>query len=87
MDVYRNGGRKATVANSGSYADDLKSKAKGTYSYKVCTAGTSTCTPTIKVTASTTSTATRPSRRAFHIARFDWSQPGALRRAHHASRR
>ena len=50
VDVFRNGGRKATVANSGSYTDDLKRKPEGTYSYKVCAAGTSTCTGTIRVT-------------------------------------
>ena len=89
VDIFRNGGRKATVANNGSYTDDLVHKPKGTYSFKVCAAGTSTCTSTIKVTvASAPSAAGTPlSRRAFRIAHFDWSRPAALRRAHRAIRR
>jgi hypothetical protein len=89
VDVFRNGGRKATVANSGSYTEDLRHKPKGTYSYKVCAAGTSTCTGTIEVTVGSppTSAATTSSRRVFHVARFDWSRPAGLRRARHAIRR
>jgi hypothetical protein len=88
VDVFRNGGRKATVANSGSYTDDLKRKPAGTYSYKVCAAGTATCTGTIRVTvAPAPSAAGTLSRRAFHIARFDWSRPSAPRRAQRAIRR
>ena len=34
VDIFRNGGRKATVANSGSYVDRLSRKPNGTYSYK-----------------------------------------------------
>jgi hypothetical protein len=88
VDVFRNGGRKATVANSGSYTDDLKRKPAGTYSYKVCAAGTATCTGTIRVTvAPAPSAAGTLTRRAFHIARFDWSRPSAPRRAQRAIRR
>ena len=89
VDIFRNGGRKATVANNGSYTDDLVHKPKGTYSFKVCAAGTSTCTSTIKVTVASAPSAagTTLSRRAFRIAHFDWSRPAALRRAHRAIRR
>ena len=89
VDIFRNGGRKATVANIGSYTDDLMHKPKGAYSYKVCAAGTSTCTSTIKVTVASAPSAagTTLSRRAFRIAHFDWSRPAALRRAHPAIRR
>ena len=42
-DIYRNGSRMTTQNNSGSYADSLNGRG-GTYTYKVCVAGTSTCT-------------------------------------------
>ena len=85
VDVFRNGGRKATVADTGSYTDDLKNKPKGTYSYRVCATGTSTCTSTIKVTVASSSTAGAiASQGVFKVARFSWSKPTVLRRAHRA---
>ncbi|HET7758309.1 MAG TPA: putative glycoside hydrolase [Gaiellaceae bacterium] len=64
VDVYRNGGRKETVANTGSYSDKLLRNPKETYSYRVCTAGTSTCTPTVIVaTGSRAPAAAAPSLR------------------------
>jgi len=48
-DVFRNGAKVATVANTGSYLDRLRHNARGTYLYRVCAAGTSTCSPTVSV--------------------------------------
>jgi Hypothetical glycosyl hydrolase family 15 len=48
-DVFRNGARVATVANSGSYADRRARRDKGTFTYKVCAAGTSTCSQGVSV--------------------------------------
>jgi hypothetical protein len=49
IDVYRNGGRIGTVANVGRYTDALNVKGGGTYSYKVCAAGSSTCSNTTTI--------------------------------------
>jgi len=43
IDIYRNGSRIATVPNNGSYTDQFNQRARGTYTYKVCTAGGQTC--------------------------------------------
>ena len=48
-DVFRNATRVATTANDGSYTDKLPKRAKGTFSYKVCAAGTQTCSQTVSV--------------------------------------
>jgi hypothetical protein len=68
VDVYRNGGWKEAVANKGSYADKLPRGAKGTFSYRLCTAGTSTCTPTVvvSVTDSRAPAAAAPKLRRAH---------------------
>jgi len=42
-DVYRNGVIITTTPNDGFYTDPINNKGKGTYTYKVCEAGTSTC--------------------------------------------
>jgi hypothetical protein len=47
VDVYRNSAKVASTANDGSMADDAKS---GSYTYKVCAVGTSTCTNQVSVT-------------------------------------
>ncbi|WP_025822647.1 S8 family serine peptidase [Shewanella marina] len=44
VDYYRNGTKIATVAASTTYTDNINSKGGGTYIYKACDAGTSTCT-------------------------------------------
>ena len=49
MDVYRNGARVATVANSGAHTDNLGKKV-GTYTHQVCEAGTSICSNTTSTT-------------------------------------
>jgi len=43
VDVYRNGAVIATTANDGSYTDNTGNKGRATYIYKVCEAGTQTC--------------------------------------------
>lgn len=48
-DVYRNGAKIATPSNTGSYTDSL-GKVSGTYTYKVCNTGTTTCSPSSSVT-------------------------------------
>jgi len=43
VDIYRNGSRIATVANTGSYTDQLSRRAAGVFTYKVCVAGGQQC--------------------------------------------
>ncbi len=43
VDVWRNGTIVSTTANDGAHTDKLGQKGGGTYTYKVCEAGTSTC--------------------------------------------
>jgi hypothetical protein len=43
VDVYRNNSKIATVANTGSMTDRLGTRGSGSYTYKVCNAGTTTC--------------------------------------------
>ena len=49
VDVYRNGGVIATTANNGAYTDDTGSRGGGTNTYRVCEAGTSTCSAEVSV--------------------------------------
>lgn len=49
VDVFRNGSKLTTLANSGSYSDTL-GKSSGSYTYKVCEAGTNTCSNDAVVT-------------------------------------
>ena len=43
VDVFRNGAKIATVGNTGLYTDSIPKRGGGSYTYKVCEAGTSTC--------------------------------------------
>ena len=43
VDIYRDGAVITTVGNSGAYTDSTGNKGGGSYVYKVCEAGTSTC--------------------------------------------
>ena len=43
IDVYRNGGKVATTANDGFYTDNTGQKGSGTMTWRVCEAGTNTC--------------------------------------------
>lgn len=45
VDVFRNGVNIVTTANDGAYTDVIGSKGSGSYTYKVCEAGTATCSP------------------------------------------
>jgi hypothetical protein len=50
VDVYRNGSRIATPANSGAWTDAINQRGSGSYTYKVCNAGTSTCSSDVTIT-------------------------------------
>lgn len=43
VDVYRDGALIATTVNDGAHVDDIDDRGKGSYTYQVCEAGTSTC--------------------------------------------
>jgi hypothetical protein len=43
VDVYRNNVKIVTTANDGAHTDNIGTKGGGNYVYKVCDAGTSTC--------------------------------------------
>lgn len=43
VDVYRNGLKVITTPNDGLHTDDINKKGGGSYTYKICEAGTSTC--------------------------------------------
>ena len=43
IDVYRNGMRIATVPNTRAYTDSTGAHGRATYTYRVCEAGTLTC--------------------------------------------
>ena len=49
IDVFRNGGRVATVTNLGMYTDVITGRERATYVYRVCEAGTTTCSNQITV--------------------------------------
>jgi hypothetical protein len=73
VDVYRNGGKIANVANSGSYRDQLSRNAKGTFTYRVCAAGTSTCSAKVSVVVRRVKLATASSLSSWQVlARFSF---------------
>lgn len=47
VDIFRDGAKLATTANDGAYTDAIGAKGGGSYTYKVCEAGTSTCSADI----------------------------------------
>jgi hypothetical protein len=49
IDVYRNSAVVATTANDGFYTDSTGNKGRATYTYKVCEAGTQTCSSEVTV--------------------------------------
>lgn len=49
VDVYRNGSIVTTTANDGAYTDNIGAKGGATYTYKVCDAGTTTCSADVTV--------------------------------------
>ena len=44
VDVYRSNAKVKTAANSGATTDAINKKGNGSYTYKVCASGTTTCT-------------------------------------------
>jgi PQQ enzyme-like repeat protein len=50
VDIYRNGTRIITVPNTGVYTDSTGGHGHATYTYKVCNAGTQTCSNQVTVT-------------------------------------
>ncbi len=50
VDVYRDGALIMTTANDGSETDPIDARGSGSYAYRVCEAGTSTCSGTVTVT-------------------------------------
>jgi len=49
VDIFRNGSRIATTANDGAHVDNTGLKGSGSLTYKVCEAGTSTCSADVTV--------------------------------------
>jgi N-acetylneuraminic acid mutarotase len=50
IDVYRDGNVIATVPNTGTYTDSTGDTGRARYTYRVCEAGTSTCSNEVTVT-------------------------------------
>ncbi|HUF69602.1 MAG TPA: S8 family serine peptidase [Longimicrobiales bacterium] len=50
VDVYRNGALIATTPNGGAFTDNIDQRGGGSYVYRVCEAGTSTCSNDVTVT-------------------------------------
>jgi PKD repeat protein len=50
VDVYRNGALVATTENDGFHTDAINNRGGGSYTYKVCEAGTATCSNEAAVT-------------------------------------
>ena len=45
VDIYRNGALVTTTPNDGIHTDAINRKGAGSYRYRICEAGTSTCSP------------------------------------------
>jgi hypothetical protein len=50
VDVYRNGARITTTSNDGAYTDNINTRGGGSYTYRLCEAGTTTCSNQVTVT-------------------------------------
>ncbi|NOT28278.1 MAG: alkaline serine protease, partial [Acidobacteria bacterium] len=50
VDVYRDGTRITTTPNDGAMTDAINSRGSASYTYKVCAAGTSTCSNEVRIT-------------------------------------
>ena len=50
VDIVRNGTRRATTSNLGSYTDNIDVKGAGAYNYTVCDSGTTTCSNVVTLT-------------------------------------
>jgi len=49
VDVFRDGSKLATTANSGTYTDQTNFRGGGSLTYRVCEAGTSTCSNDVTI--------------------------------------
>ena len=49
VNIYRNGSLRTTVSNTGRYTDQFSKSATGTYRYKVCAAGSQTCSSEVAI--------------------------------------
>ncbi len=49
VDVYRDGALIATTANDGGHLDNTGARGSGSFTYRVCNAGTSTCSSAVAV--------------------------------------
>lgn len=49
VDVFRNNAKIITTSNDGLYTDNINKSGRATYDYRVCAAGTSTCSNTATV--------------------------------------
>jgi hypothetical protein len=88
VDIFRDGTRAATASNKGSYTDKLPRKTSGTFSYRVCGAGTATCTPTATVAVGmTVSSAVASKKRKAHPTSGSARVAGATRSLRYAIRR
>lgn len=50
VDVFRDGAKLVTTANDGAYTDAINAKGGGSYTYRLCEAGTTTCSGNVTVT-------------------------------------
>ena len=50
VDIYRNGSLLTTTANDGAHSDSIGRGASGTFTYRVCNAGSTTCSSDASVT-------------------------------------
>ena len=50
VDIYRDGVVRVTTTNDGLYTDSTGDRGQATYIYKVCEAGTMTCSNQVTVT-------------------------------------
>ena len=49
VDVFRDGAKITTMANDGAYTDNTGEKGGGSYTYKVCEAGTAVCSANVTI--------------------------------------
>jgi hypothetical protein len=49
VDIYRDGERVANTANDGAHTDNINRRGGGSYTYKLCEAGTTTCSSSVVV--------------------------------------
>ena len=50
VDIFRNNVKVVTTANDGAHTDNIGQKGGGSHTYRVCNAGTTTCSPNVTIT-------------------------------------